>query len=262
MNKKLDLFETQLREIFEEKLIQLVPGNHTRRKLYDDLLDSMENNLEFSSSGEILAPDEYIIFAPQSDLTDWKAHQDVLDETAELLYNSGLSKGYYFNQKPTITTQAKDVGNEPEILVLAQFSKKEEKLPDTAAITQEEIIKQPQGIIDRAFLIVGGRKNFPLNKAVINIGRHSDNDLILEDPHISRHHAQIRAVNNRFVIFDVGSTGGIFINEKKATQTSLQTGDVIRIGMVNLIYVQETTSEQPTTAFSVDDDLTNLDPEN
>jgi pSer/pThr/pTyr-binding forkhead associated (FHA) protein len=112
----------------------------------------------------------------------------------------------------------------------------------------------PPVIPRNAFLIVGGKTNFPLDTPIINIGRHSDNDLVLADDYVSRHHAQIRAINKRYVVFDVGSTGGIFINGKQITQATLHPGDVLRMGMVNLIYVQDSTSENPTSVVDVEND--------
>jgi len=44
------------------------------------------------------------------------------------------------------------------------------------------------------------------------------------------------------------------INGKTISQATLHPGDVIKIGMVNLIFVQETTVEQPTTVLPVDED--------
>jgi len=74
------------------------------------------------------------------------------------------------------------------------------------------------------------------------------------DPHISRHHAQLRVINQQYVLFDVGSTGGVFLNDRKVSQSRLYSGDVIRLGTSNLIYVQETLAEDPTTALPIDDE--------
>jgi pSer/pThr/pTyr-binding forkhead associated (FHA) protein len=77
----------------------------------------------------------------------------------------------------------------------------------------------------------------------------------MEDQYISRHHVQLRAINQRYVIFDVGSTGGILLNGKPITQATLHPGDVIRIGMTHLIYVQDTTGDLPTSALSLDTEM-------
>jgi hypothetical protein len=59
-----------------------------------------------------------------------------------------------------------------------------------------------------AFLIVDGVRVFPLEAVVINIGRREDNQLVVDDPRVSRLHAQLRIVRGQFVIFD-GPTGGL-----------------------------------------------------
>jgi pSer/pThr/pTyr-binding forkhead associated (FHA) protein len=42
--------------------------------------------------------------------------------------------------------------------------------------------------------------NGPINQSVVNIGRRLENDIVIEDPRISRDHAQIRAVKGQYVI--------------------------------------------------------------
>lgn len=255
MNNKLERFEAQLREIFEEKIINLIPGNRDRRKLFDNLKSALKDNLVKGSQGEIQAPDYFTVLVPKEDLSNWKAHQDVLDEMADFLYRSGLSQGFTFNQQLTINLKSQDHGIKQDFLISANFTKKKPKLPDTAVMASDDLENKHQKIPDRAYLIVGGKDNFQLEKSVVNIGRHSDNDLIINESHVSRHHAQLRAINSRYVIFDVGSTGGLLINGKSISQAALHPGDVIRIGLVNLIYVQESTAEQPTTALPIDEDL-------
>jgi hypothetical protein len=259
MNKNLEHLEAQLRKIFEENLIRLISGNYSPRKLFDDLLQVMQNNLRDGMDGGLIAPDQFVVEVPPDDLSDWLAHQDILDEMADFLFQSGLSEGYFFLQPPHIKVSPELRELTHGYSVSARFSPQKPNLPDTAAILQSEKTDPRTEIPERAFFIVGGKENFPLEELVIDIGRHSDNDLILDEAHVSRHHAQLRAINKRYVIFDVGSTGGLFINGKQITQATLQPGDVIRIGMVNLIFVQDVTSENPTTALPVDDDLRESD---
>jgi hypothetical protein len=253
MNKNLEQFETHLRDLFEENLIRLIPGMHTPRKLFDDLVAAMHENAITVSEAKVLAPDEYKIYVPVEDLDDWKAHQDILDEMAEFLHEIGKSEGYNFDHPPKIVVLPQEIKQSKVFYLDTGFSPVKPLLPDTAAIPNNERPNLMDEIPDRAFLIVGGSENFSLEKSVIDIGRHSENDLILNEPHVSRHHAQLRAINKRYVIFDVGSTGGLFINGKKISQATLQPGDVIRIGMVNLIFVQDITSENPTTAIPIED---------
>jgi len=262
MNNNLEQFETRLRVLFEENLIRLIPGMHTPRRLFDDLLTAMHENAKAASENRAIAPDLYKIHVPEEDLDDWKAHQDILNEMADFLHKTGNSEGYEFNHPPTLVVLPQETMQSKGFYLDASISPAKQVLPDTAAIPNNERPSLQDEIPDRAYLIVGGNENFPLEKSVIDIGRHSENDLILNEPHVSRHHAQLRSINKRYIIFDVGSTGGLFINGKKISQATLQPGDVIRIGMVNLIFVQDITSENPTTAIPIEDNWSNLEGDN
>src|ERR671924_2415152 len=91
-----------------------------------------------------------------------------------------------------------------------------------------------------AFLIsVESGKTHPLDKGLINIGRRLENQLVIDDARVSRNHAQLRAVKGRYVLFDLNSTGGTFVNGQRTSQTVLYPGDVISLAGVALIFGQD-----------------------
>jgi hypothetical protein len=90
-----------------------------------------------------------------------------------------------------------------------------------------------------SFLIVNGDWIYSLDQSVINIGRRSTNDLIIDDVRVSRDHAQLRAIRGKFVLFDLNSTGGTFINGKRITKRTLSPRDVISLAGLPLIYSQD-----------------------
>jgi pSer/pThr/pTyr-binding forkhead associated (FHA) protein len=100
-------------------------------------------------------------------------------------------------------------------------------------------------IPEEAFLVIDGAKVFPLNSPVINIGRRLENNLVIDDPRVSRTHAQLRAINGRFVLFDLNSTGGTFINGQKVIQSVIYPGDVISLSGVTLVYGQKNPPPRP-----------------
>ncbi len=89
-----------------------------------------------------------------------------------------------------------------------------------------------------AFLIVNGDRVIPLDQLVTNIGRKSDNQIIIDDPHVSRYHAQIQKVKGRFILVDLDSTVGTSVNGKNIKQVFLKPGDVISLGGVPIIFGQ------------------------
>ncbi len=102
-----------------------------------------------------------------------------------------------------------------------------------------------EAIPPNAFLIIEGVKVFPLQKAVVSIGRRLDNTLILDDPRVSRTHAQLRAIKGRYVIFDLNSTGGTYVNGQRVSQNALYAGDVIWLAGVTLVFGQDNPPPRP-----------------
>lgn len=95
-----------------------------------------------------------------------------------------------------------------------------------------------------AFLIVGGQRHAPLDRPTLTIGRHPENDLVLGDRAVSRRHAQLRWRFGRFVLTDLGSRGGVFVNNLRIDECVLRPGDVIRLGETTLIYGEGETAER------------------
>lgn len=68
--------------------------------------------------------------------------------------------------------------------------------------------------------------------AGLTVGRETDNALIVPDLSVSRHHARLALENGALVVYDLNSTNGVFVNERRVSKQVLQPGDVVRFGMV------------------------------
>jgi FHA domain len=80
-----------------------------------------------------------------------------------------------------------------------------------------------------------------LSSGIVSIGQASDNQLIIDDPQASAHHADIQPSPDgaAYLLTDQSSTNGTFVNEERLsvyTPRALNTGDVIRIGNLHLTY--------------------------
>jgi pSer/pThr/pTyr-binding forkhead associated (FHA) protein len=71
------------------------------------------------------------------------------------------------------------------------------------------------------------------------IGRKSDNDLAIEDPAVSAHHARITKIQAVYFIEDLKSTNGTFVNEKRIDRHQLRDTDVVTIGQHRIIFRDE-----------------------
>jgi hypothetical protein len=72
---------------------------------------------------------------------------------------------------------------------------------------------------------------FSLGFEPVSIGRHDDNTIVLPDPEVSRHHAEIAWQGGRWVISDLGSANGTYVNEQRVVGPQmLNHDDTIRVG--------------------------------
>ena len=81
-------------------------------------------------------------------------------------------------------------------------------------------------------------KVFPLMKNEITIGRDINNEIVINDAEISRKHCRLVMTADGFVIEDLGSTNGTWVNERRiSSQHLLRSGESIRLGdNITLIY--------------------------
>ena len=74
------------------------------------------------------------------------------------------------------------------------------------------------------------RQHWMLSRPVTAIGRQEDNDVALPDRWISRHHAEVRREGHRYVLYDLDSKNGSFLNGKAVTDPQpLENGDRIQL---------------------------------
>ena len=104
----------------------------------------------------------------------------------------------------------------------------------TMAETQSKSDSTPN-----AYLIVNSEV-FPIKSQLTNLGRKLDNHIVLNDPRVSRNHAQIRVMESQFILLDLNSTGGTLVNGKKISKSVLYSGDSISLAGLEIKFVQDT----------------------
>jgi pSer/pThr/pTyr-binding forkhead associated (FHA) protein len=83
---------------------------------------------------------------------------------------------------------------------------------------------------------------YRLHAPVITIGRHDDNDIPLRDTTVSGRHAEIRVEGERYVIVDMGSFIGTYVNRQLVDQVELRDGDEVWIGRHRMLFRHPTRS--------------------
>jgi hypothetical protein len=239
--------EDRLRALIEIQLIAAVPGRQMESLLVQKLAAAMESNLTVGPDGAQMAPNVFTLIVNPAAADTWKQPQ-LLETLVEALTRLGNETGLKFAAPPslTITTSDRIALEDVDLVASHRVDAMAETkgLPADPGGTPEENGTIP----DSAFLIIEGVKVFPLKESVVNIGRRLDNHLVIDDPRISRNHAQLRSINGRYVVFDLNSTGGTFVNGQRTSQSVLYPGDVISLAGVALIFGQDNPPPRPDLA--------------
>jgi two-component system, NtrC family, sensor kinase len=88
------------------------------------------------------------------------------------------------------------------------------------------------------FIIKGADqgKRFELKAKVVGLGRDNSNLIRLHDNEISRRHAEVRRVNDAYLLVDLNSANGSFLNDEPAQQVTIRSGDQLRFGQTVLLF--------------------------
>ncbi len=253
MNAKLDQLEAKLQSLFEDQIMAILPGLSTEDRIIQKLALALKQNIVEQKGESLISPNTFTLIVAVDSAPKWKEPR-VMDALKNVISAAVRDVGLRLETPPTITITIDGTYSEKDVSVIA--SHKLEPVEDTKgmAIETEKDDKNSETFPDNAFLIVEGVKVYPLKDPVVNVGRRLENHLVIDDPRISRNHAQLRAINGRYVLFDLNSTGGTFVNGQRTSQTVLYPGDVISLAGVALIFGQDNPPPRPdlteTSPFS------------
>ncbi|MBU3948834.1 MAG: FHA domain-containing protein [Proteobacteria bacterium] len=90
----------------------------------------------------------------------------------------------------------------------------------------------------------------------LNIGRREDNNIVIDNLAVSGHHAKIDSVGEGFLLTDLQSKNGSFVNEQYISSHWLQQGDIITIGKHNLVFKYRENEAKPEATGPEDMDQT------
>ena len=90
-----------------------------------------------------------------------------------------------------------------------------------------------------SLFVIQGRdqgKRFELREPAIALGRDQQNTIQLHDVEVSRHHAEIRQADDGYILVDLESSNGSFVNNQPASSQQLRSGDRIQLGRTLMIF--------------------------
>jgi hypothetical protein len=232
---QLAKIETRLQTLIEENTARILPLRDNRPNISAQMVAAMQSGIQTDEAGELIAPDLYILAVDPETAQMLGDNKKFQNELGELILQAGKEAEARFLVPPRIKIGADETMDLGRLQVTARFSLNQ--VDETSMLTINSKIGIP--VPEYAFLIINGVQIYPLAQQIVNLGRRVDNHVVIEDLRVSRVHAQIRAIKGHYVIFDLDSSGGTFVNGVRLGQATLYPGDVISLAGVDLAYGQD-----------------------
>jgi hypothetical protein len=246
-------FEALAKQLVEGSFQRIFSSELTLSDIAAELAKAVEDQVE---DGQV--PRQYSIRLNPTDFEQVRqAEANPTAQLADYLHHLVQQAGLSMSGQPHITLFA-----DPAISLQDVRIEAEQERPSSQSITQ---IRQMPTVGDGvaadiaaldAYLIIEGQRHLPLSKPLMSLGRSINNDVVLDAPTVSRQHAQIRWRYGRFVIYDLSSRGRTQVNNQPVSEMALQSGDVISLSGVKLIYAEGESEPQqrPRSASSLNDE--------
>ncbi len=237
MESSLSNMERRLKE-WIEKNTDRISGKTMLNAIAQSIVACMMAHLVTTSDSKYLAPSQYVVRRNPEDQMSTENHDELLTKLRLALqqvaveYEIVLAHDLVIEIKP-------DPSIKPHEYIVDVSDK--ENLEKTARIeipSTKIVEEQPLRKSSRFCLKINDEEFFFLEQLTTNIGRYPDNQLVISDPRISRHHAQLRKTENRFVLSDLDSTGGTFVNGEQIKQQEIKPGDILSLAGFPLLFME------------------------
>jgi hypothetical protein len=189
------------------------------------LQSEMDSRAAVVSRARTVVPNVYTVHVSQEDYDRLSVYDETLmSEFAVMIRDYAQQQQYSFLGSVTVVMRPDPARATGTVEVVSE-AKVDHDIAPAAGM--------PAGSAPRLESSVG---TFQLSKAVTRLGRGADADIKLDDPGVSRHHAEIRVAGQDVVIQDLGSTNGTYVNGTLIAEQPLRDGSVITIGSTNLTF--------------------------
>lgn len=247
----------------ESKIAGLVEGTFSRAfrsevrpvEIARKLAREMEEH-RASSLSRTYAPNEYRVFLSPRDRERFSGYESALaDELAGYLLEHARRERMTLLARPVIEFETDDrlglgefgiqsgvvhvdEGDAPRQAPVADESGRT-MVYSSAGRLAEPLQERARNRADTALLLMGGRR-LVVGPAGVTLGRSRQCDVVLSDPNVSRHHAEVRPRGGSWVLSDLGSTNGSRINGRTIEGPEvLKPGDEIELGETVLEFTLE-----------------------
>jgi hypothetical protein len=242
--------EAKLEGLFEGAFSRTFKSKVQPVEIARKLAKEMQDNKTVSIS-RTYVPNQYLVYLSSQDRQQFEGYEDgVLKELSDYLLEQAREEGLALITRPTVEFRTDDrlgLGEFGIQAMLVRPPEDERSEPEQADFGQTMVnsvdrearrLEAPPVAEGRAMLVGGGRRTV-LSGSRFVIGRSRDADLMLDDPNVSRRHAELRREEGAWLVADLASTNGVKVNGRRVAEHRLNPGDEITVGLEKLHFEVE-----------------------
>jgi len=230
-------FEKKLENLFEGVFVRAFKSGVQPVEVGKKLVRELETHKAIGVR-RIYVPNRYEVGLAPKDYTRFETYQGVLStELENLLISYIKEKGYVVLDRPRVKLEMTSELKEGEFWIKCHI---EGEIPPETPEQLKEQAPPPEVRLGPAVLELQDSGDvapvFELGEESVQLGRISNNDIVLPDPNVSRVHARISKRGDSYWISDLQSTNGTWVNEQRVMEARLDEDDVIRLGTTKMIF--------------------------
>jgi len=236
----LSRFEELAEQAMETSFVRLLKSQLQPVEIAKRLARAMESQQTIGVD-KVWVPNQYAVHLHPADYDGFAPFRASLErDLAAYLSAVAQERGFSLVASPLVRLQADERVAAKRLRIVAQTSEAPaaEEVSAAAGFTPTMKVERirPLARAQATLALADGSRTFPLDRPVLNLGRSLDNDVILDDPRVSRRHAQISHKHGHFCLYDLQSANGTLVNGQPVRDCLLQDGDVISLGGVELVF--------------------------
>ena len=236
-------FEKRIQALVEGGFARLFAGRLQPREVALRLARAMEDGVDLDERGGLLAPNRYVVrLHPEDHAALLHAQPQLAARLVEHIVDLARESDLSLETPPEVRLVPDPALGLHSVAVLAEHHDGVPQSTQVMAPVKSPVTTSGTEALPTAFLVLDGSRYVALDQRVINVGRQRDNTIVVDDVRVSRQHCQLRFRFGHFVLYDLGSRGGTWVNGERVTECALHNGDVITLAGVALVYVQDESS--------------------
>jgi hypothetical protein len=252
----LRAIEQKIEALFEGVFGRAFRTNVQPVELARKLAKEMDDHKTVSVS-RVYVPNEYTVYLSDPDREQFAGYEDsLLAELEEYLSEHAKRESYALLSPPRVLLETDDDLSIGEFGIATRMvqpkrgrraAEEPEGEPESGATMIYKPVQQPTeaasaaelGVEREVAVLSWDGQQRRVDKRRVTLGRSRDCDIQVEDPNVSRRHAELRQEGAAYWIVDLDSTNGIEVNGRRVKRAKLDSGDTFTVGSTDVTFSTE-----------------------